>query len=201
MYNFNMGKSILKSGCVFFLVLFASMIGGMIVGLGYAVLEINGRFVKWSEIESPPGRPSKILMIDADQVWIQATDRNIFWNPSSVDCETNCWSQVGDLSMQPTVRYDNAKITPESCSPPPPISDVIDQRGECEKTGLYSLSRVYAIKSNGQLMAWKAFAGSEWDSWTMARRAVNGIFLSLFLGIPLASFLAFKKWRKLTKKK
>jgi hypothetical protein len=196
-----MVKSVLKSGCVFILLLFVSMICGMFFGVGYAVFENRGRFVKWSEIETPPGTPSKILLIDADQIWIQTPDGKIFWNPASSDCETDCWKQVSDLSMEPTVRYDNAKIMPEPCSHPPPISDVIDQRGECEQTGLYSLSRVYAIKSNGQLMAWKAYTGSEWDIWNMALRAVNGAFLSLVIGVPLASFLTFKIMSKVLSRK
>jgi hypothetical protein len=196
-----MEKSTLKSGGVFLLVLFAAMIVGALFGFGYALLEINGQFVKWKEIEAPPEQPSKILLIDADQIWVQTSDGNIFWNPSSSECETNCWSLVNDLSMQPTLRYDEPEITPISCAAPPMIFNIMDRRDECERTPLYAFSRVYVIKSNGQLMAWKAYTGSEWDLLTMALHSVTGLLLSLVIGLPLAIYFAYKTSSKFDTKK
>ena len=186
---------------MFLLVLFTTMFVGAFFGFVYARLEINGQFVKWKEIETPPERPSKILLIDADQLWVQTSDGSIFWNASSSECEINCWSLVNDLSMRPTLRYDDPEITPVSCSAPPVIFNVIDRREECERTLLYSFSRVYVIKSNGQLMAWKAYTGTEWDLLNMILRSATGLLLSLVIGLPFAIYFAYKTASKFDKPK
>ena len=184
-----------KAIFVFLIVLSVTVLVGGILGFGYAYLQITGWFVNWDELESLPGKPSEILMIDGDQVWIQTVDGKIFWNSSSYDCTTNCWSQVDNFPEAPAKRGEYMKILPETCSPPPPIFGLVDQRGECEKTGLYEISRVYAIRSNGKIMFWKADTGNEWSGVLAIMDTAIGMFLSLFVGIPLALSKASKQER------
>jgi hypothetical protein len=186
----------LRKGTVFLgAVILIAFIGGAI-GFGYAILQIQGLRVPWSELPAPPETPVKIMMVDGDQVWIQTAGGALYLNSSSSDCQVNCWARVDTFPEQPvTPRYDDEyiKVTPGPCSTPPMLRNVMEVRGECESNGLYNLNTVYAIKTDGTMMLWKTETGGEWALVELVFITGYGMLLSLLVGIPLGIFGAVKQ--------
>ncbi len=165
---------------------------GMLFGFEIGSLNTNGRFVPWTNVKSPPETPARILMIDRDQIWVRTVKGNIFHIALYDQCSSNCWIMTSQVPSKLTDGSEGQSVKLGSCVSPPPVYDIVDQKGECEETGLYSRSWVYAIKSDGQMIAWIAYNGTDESGKVVLVDVIGGTLWGVCLAIPLAVFLTKK---------
>jgi hypothetical protein len=151
-----------KKGCLY---LFLAPFVSSTLGLLLALFVFSSLFAAWKAIENPPERPSRILAIRGEKIWVEAPGGRIYYNASSGDCQQDCWEKVDRASVDIPLDPYISERTTETCGLLPLITTGIDQARECQRNKWEAFSSMYSIRPDGSILAWHYTYGGEYYIW------------------------------------
>jgi hypothetical protein len=133
-------------------VLAFALIGGM-VGFIFGQLKLNGFFLHWQSLGSPPEKAVKIIHANERFVQVASISGMIY----------DCFISDGphwEINTQP---YTNQYETPvNGFKVPRPLKDVVDQKVVLDYYGPGMIYTVYSVRSDGRVYRWQE-KHLEWD--------------------------------------
>jgi hypothetical protein len=168
-----------------------SPIVGAVFGILAFLVLTSGWLSGWKEIESPPEKADQIVQIDGPMIWIATSAGTRYLNAASETCRSGCWVQVADIEAGHPMRGELG-WSPQTCESPPPIFGAVQTRAECKINYWTDDSSVYALRSDGKILAWHYSIGKEWTVVELIVFALAGAIVVFLVGSVV--FL-ISRWR------
>jgi hypothetical protein len=155
---------------------------GAVLGVLVFLFLTSGWLTGWKQIENPPEKAAQIVQIDGPMVWIATSTGAKYLNAASDACGNGCWVQVADIEPGHPMRGDLG-WSPQTCESPPPIFGAVQTRGECKINNWTDDNSVYALRSDGSILAWHYSIAKEWIVVELIVFALLGAFVVFLVGL------------------
>ncbi len=168
-----------------------SPILGAILGILAFLFLTSGWLSGWKKIESPPEKIDQIVQIDGSMIWIATSTGTEYLNAASDTCGKDCWLQVAEIEPGHPTRGDLG-WSPQTCETPPPILGAIQTKAECKINYWTDDNSIYALRSDGKILAWHYSIAKEWIVVELIVFALAGAIVVFLVGSVV--FL-ISRWR------
>lgn len=169
---------------------FGTIIGG-VLGYFVAFAHIAGWFsTKWELITPPPEKPIQLLASNGSQLWVASSTGNVFFNDSTLSCNSSCWVKVESIPVQIERDPGVVEVLNVACASPFPLFGSGDRLEECHRYMWTDDSYVYVLRKNGDIFSWQSTIYGEWIFLEYIQCICGGaliIFLLVLMGIGIRS--------------
>ena len=147
------------SSCVSLTILILLPIVFAVAAYFWADAQVNGWLSPWQTLPNPPEKVARIAAISGISLWIQGVSGAIYANMASDSCQSDCWVVVAAVPAIPPGPYETLAHT---CVGPPALMFITQSLAECRREQWADSNTLYALRSDGRLVAWRFESGMEY---------------------------------------